>query len=112
MLACAGHHIPNKKAHQLVGQCETRRHSSRSDLLLTALGRILVTQRFACPTHWWASCLNFDNRQPEVVSDVISGMSVKDVGMDACGNFGDSRLKLSEASFLAGFLTSITSDRK
>ena len=32
--------------------------------------------------------------------------------MDVCANFGDSRLKLSEASFLAIFRTFITSDRK
>ena len=32
--------------------------------------------------------------------------------MDVCENFGDSRLKLSEASFSAVFRTSITSDRK
>ena len=38
-----------------------------------------------------------DNCQPVVVSDVISSMAVQDVGMDVCGNFGDSRLKPSEA---------------
>ena len=39
--------------------------------------------------------------QPEVVSDVISSTAVQDVGMDVCANFGDSRLKPSEASFSA-----------
>ena len=56
--------------------------------------------------------LNFDNCQPEVVSDVISGMADQDVGMDGCANFGDSRLQVSEASFSAPFQTSISSDRK
>ena len=56
--------------------------------------------------------LNFDNCQPEVVIDVISGMVNQNVGMGVCANFGDSRLKLSEASFSAVFRTSITSDRK
>ena len=56
--------------------------------------------------------LNFDNCQPEVVSDVISGMVDHDVGMDVCANFGNSRLKLSEAPFSAIFRMSITSDRK
>ena len=37
--------------------------------------------------------------RPEVVSDVISGMVDQDAGMDVCANFGDSRLKLSQASF-------------
>ena len=40
-----------------------------------------------------------DNCQPEVASVVISGMAVQYVGMDVCVKFGDSRLKLSEASF-------------
>ena len=44
-----------------------------------------------------------DNFWPEVVSDVISGMVNQDVGMDVCANFGDSRLKPSEASFSAIF---------
>ena len=56
--------------------------------------------------------LNFDNCQPEVVSGVKSGMADYDAGMDVCANFGDSMLKLSEASFSAVFRTSITSDRK
>ena len=56
--------------------------------------------------------LNFDNCQPEAGSDVISGMSDQDVGTDVCANFGDSRLKPSDASFSALFRTSITSDRK
>ena len=47
--------------------------------------------------------LNFDNCQPEVLRDVISGMADQDVGMDVCGNLGDSRLKPSEASFSAVF---------
>ena len=42
--------------------------------------------------------LNFDNYQSEVVSDVVSGSFYLDVGVDLCANFGDSRLKLSEAS--------------
>ena len=45
--------------------------------------------------------LNFDNCQPEVVSNVISGMADQDVGMGVCANFCDSRLKPSEASFSA-----------
>ena len=40
---------------------------------------------------------NFNNCQPEVVSDVISGMVDQDVCVDVCANFGDSRLKPSEA---------------
>ena len=56
--------------------------------------------------------LNFDNCQPEVVSDVIPGMVDQDVGMDVRANFGDSMLKSSEASFSAVFRTSITFDRK
>ena len=31
--------------------------------------------------------LNFDSCQPDVVSDVISGMVEQDVGMDVCANF-------------------------
>ena len=54
--------------------------------------------------------LNFDNCQPEDVSDVTSGTVNQDVGVDICANFGDSRLKPSEASLSAR--TSITSDRK
>ena len=56
--------------------------------------------------------LNIDDWQPEVVSDVISIRVDQDVGMDICANFGDSRLKPSEASFSAVSRTSITSDRK
>ena len=37
--------------------------------------------------------------RPEVGSDVISGMVDQHVGMDACANFGDYKLNLSEASF-------------
>ena len=55
---------------------------------------------------------NFDNYQPEVVSDVIFGVVDQDDGVDACANFGDSRLKPSYASFSAPFRTSITSGRK
>ena len=46
---------------------------------------------------------NFDNCQPEVVSDVVSGMVDQDVGINVCVNFGDSRLKPSDASFSARF---------
>ena len=56
--------------------------------------------------------LNFDNCQPEVLSDVTSGRADHGVGMDVCANCGDSRLKPPEVSFLALFRTSITSDRK
>ena len=56
--------------------------------------------------------LNFDNCQPEVVSDVISGMTDQNVSVDVCANFRDFRLKPSEASFSAPFRTSVTSDRK
>ena len=55
---------------------------------------------------------NFNNCQPEAVSYVISGMADQDVGTDVCANFGDCRLKPSEASFSALFRTSIISDRK
>ena len=55
---------------------------------------------------------NFDNCQPEAVSDVTSGMFDHDVRMDVCANLGDSRLKPTEASFSAPFRTSMTSDRK
>ena len=47
--------------------------------------------------------LNFDNCQPEVVNDGISGMADQDVAMDVFANFGDSRLKPSVASFSALF---------
>ena len=47
-----------------------------------------------------------------MVSDVISGTDDRDVGMDVCAEFGDSRLKPSEASFSGFFRTSVTSDRK
>ena len=47
--------------------------------------------------------LNFNDCQPEVVSDVISGKFDEDVGMDVCANFGDSKLNPSEASFSALF---------
>ena len=50
--------------------------------------------------------------QPEVVSDVISGMIVQDVGVHVRANFDVFRLKPSEASYSALFRTSITSDRK
>ena len=43
--------------------------------------------------------LNYDNCQPEVVSDVISGIVDHDVSTDACANFGNSRSKPSEVSF-------------
>ena len=49
------------------------------------------------------------------MSDVISGTVDRDVGVDICADFGDSRLKASEASeasFSALFRTSITSNRK
>ena len=55
--------------------------------------------------------LKFDNCQPEVFSDVISGRADQDVGTDVCAFFGYSRLKPSEASFSALLRTSITSDR-
>ena len=44
--------------------------------------------------------LNFNNCQLELVSDVISGPAVQDVGMDVCANLGDSRLKPLEASWV------------
>ena len=56
--------------------------------------------------------LNFDNCQPEVSSDVKSGTVDQDVGVGVCANFGDPRLKPSEASFSALFRTPITSDWK
>ena len=56
--------------------------------------------------------LNFDNCQLKVVSDVISGMTDQDVGMNVRANFGDSGLKHSETPFSALFRTSITSDMK
>ena len=56
--------------------------------------------------------LSFSNCQPEAVGDVISSTADQDVGMDACANFGDSRLKPPEASFSALVQTSITFDRK
>ena len=47
--------------------------------------------------------VNFNNCQPEIVSDVLSGTADQDVGMDICANFDDSRLKPSDASFSALF---------
>ena len=35
--------------------------------------------------------VNFDNCQPEVASDVISGTAIQNVGMDILANFGDSK---------------------
>ena len=35
--------------------------------------------------------LNFSTCQPEVISDVISGMAVQYFGMDVCAKFDDSR---------------------
>ena len=58
------------------------------------------------------SCLNSDNCQPEVVSDVISGLAFQFADMDVIASFGDSRLKPLEASSSAVFRTSITTDRK
>ena len=46
---------------------------------------------------------HFYNCQPEIVSDVISGTADQDVSLDVLANFGDSRLKASEASFSAVF---------
>ena len=58
----------------------------------------------------FARFLNFDNYQSEAVSDVISGTTDQNIGVDVCANFGDSRLKPPDASFSAPFRTSITSD--
>ena len=55
---------------------------------------------------------NFDNSQPEIVSDVISGRADQDVSVDVCANFGVSRLKPSEVSFSALCRTSIAFDWK
>ena len=71
-----------------------------------------IQQRNHRMRHFFKPFLNFDDCQPEVVSDVISGIVNQDVGVDACANFGDSILKPSEASISAPFRTSITSDRK
>ena len=57
-------------------------------------------------------CLNFNNRQPEVTSDVISSPAIKDVGLDVSAEFGESRLNTQDALFSAVFRTPITSDRK
>ena len=56
--------------------------------------------------------LNFDGCQPKVFCDVISGVVDQDVRMDLFANLGESRLRLSEASFSAVFRTSIPSDLK
>ena len=60
----------------------------------------------------FARFLDFDNCQPEGVSDVISGGADQDVGVYVCAKLGGSRLTPSEASFSAFFRTSITCDRK
>ena len=70
-------------------------------------GSIVIQQQSRRMWHF-RPFLNFDNYQPEVVSDIISGTVNRDVGIDVCADFGDSRLKLSEASFSATFRTSIT----
>ena len=58
----------------------------------TALARILAARRFACPTNWRASCLNSESCQPEVVSDVKSGMGVYPTGVNVLFvKFCDSR---------------------
>ena len=62
--------------------------------------------------HFIPFFFNFDNCQPEVVSDVISGIVDQDVSMYACANFGDSRLKPPEASFSALFRTSINAAKQ
>ena len=54
----------------------------------TALGPVMW--RFACPTNWWASCLNSDNCQRKVSSDVISGVAFQYVGPVVCVECGDS----------------------
>ena len=64
------------------------------------------------PMRHFRPFLSFHNYQPEVVSNVISGMVDQDVDVDVCANLGDSRLKPSEAAFSAFVRTSITSDRK
>ena len=56
----------------------------------SALCRILVARGFACPTSWWDSCLHFDNCQPKVITDVISGVVVDSAVVDALVKFGDS----------------------
>ena len=60
-------------------------------------------QQRSRPMRQFRPFLNFDNCQPEAVSDVISGQVNQDVGMDIRANFGDSRLKPSEASFFGRF---------
>ena len=62
-----------------------------------ALGRSLVALRVACPTSWWACCLNYDNCQPEAASDVISGAVVDPTG--------DSRSNRSREIRLPRFVT-------
>ena len=47
--------------------------------------------------------MNFDDCQPEVTSDVISGLAVQYDDMDVCVKFRDSRLKPSGASFRSFF---------
>ena len=55
-----------------------------------------VQQRSRLMRHFRPS-LNFDNCRLDVFGDVISGVVNQDVGLDACANFDDFRLKPSEA---------------
>ena len=46
-----------------------------------------IQQRDRRMRHFRPFFFKFDNCQPEVVSDVISGMPDHDVGIDVCANF-------------------------
>ena len=48
---------------------------------------------------------NFDNWQPTVANDIISGVVVQDVGLDVVTKLGDSRLNRSRDIRLPHFLT-------
>ena len=56
--------------------------------------------------------LNFDNCQPEVVSDVISGVVVDSTGVKVRVKFGDSRLNRSRDIRLPHFVTNDDAGRR
>ena len=54
---------------------------------------LLTADRQEDEVYHFQPFLNFDNCQPEVVSDVISGIADQDVGMYVWANLGNSGLK-------------------
>ena len=94
-----------------VGIMEVRENGQSKMPPPTALDRILVARRFACPTNWWTSCWELAqplsrNRHPnmtqtkhvyticcwlEIAGDVISSENVRTIEGYAVLNFEVSR---------------------